>query len=358
MPAPFRQPRNGTPVNNPPNGFPSFFAKRQPRIITADAWELLSHLAEKRLKKADKQKADAYTDQAFEFFEAADNPRLASRPLLYYYAFLNLAKVLILHSGRRLAEASQHGISDPRANQRQRLRLEGQQVRVQKTNKSHNQVFPELIASLNGQSTSTNYYVLDLFKQVPAIHRTCCQILSIKPSFCPIQAIEVRKDGSHVWAQMCLSRDDADVQTTLPHLKKQRLFSQTYSQVFSGKPEPILLETAHEPGTKRGIDKALSRLATSMLAVRIWSVLTPWGLRFYFSTLPPKVTLPQLASLYALMFYLGSITRYKPYDFDKILGGKYAWLVAEFLKAAPTQFLYGLASHIAGVEVVRPYAVS
>jgi hypothetical protein len=67
--------------------------------------------------------------------------------------------------------------------------------------------------------------------------------------------------------------------------------------------------------------------------------------------------LPPLASVYAIMFYLGSITRYKPYDFDRIVAGKFTWLIGEFLKTQPAQFVYGVAAHAAGVDVVRPYAL-
>jgi hypothetical protein len=58
------------------------------------------------------------------------------------------------------------------------------------------------------------------------------------------------------------------------------------------------------------------------------------------------------------MFYLGSLTRYKPYDFDKIVTHEYAWLVGEFLNTQPIQFLYGLASTLDGIEVVQPYAAA
>jgi hypothetical protein len=42
--------------------------------------------------------------------------------------------------------------------------------------------------------------------------------------------------------------------------------------------------------------------------------------------------------------------------FDKILSGGYAWVVGELLATYPLQFVYGLASELAGVDVVRPYA--
>jgi hypothetical protein len=57
-----------------------------------------------------------------------------------------------------------------------------------------------------------------------------------------------------------------------------------------------------------------------------------------------------------VIFCLGSITRYKPDVFDKIISGKQNWIVEEFLASIPVQFLYGLASELASVDVVRPYA--
>lgn len=56
------------------------------------------------------------------------------------------------------------------------------------------------------------------------------------------------------------------------------------------------------------------------------------------------------------MYYFGSVTRYKPHDFDKIVS-KFDWLVNDFLDTDPEQVLYLLASRISGTEVVYPYAI-
>ena len=72
--------------------------------------------------------------------------------------------------------------------------------------------------------------------------------------------------------------------------------------------------------------------------------------------LEPRQILPPLAAVYAALFYLGSITRYKPDVFDKIIAGGYSWVVGELLATQPLQFLYHLASELAGVDVVLPYA--
>lgn len=88
----------------------------------------------------------------------------------------------------------------------------------------------------------------------------------------------------------------------------------------------------------------------------IWTILTPAGYRSYLCAIEPRRRVPPLAAPYAAMFYLGSITRYKPHDFDTIIRGGYSWVVGELINTQPTQFLYGLASWLAGVDVVKPYA--
>jgi hypothetical protein len=57
------------------------------------------------------------------------------------------------------------------------------------------------------------------------------------------------------------------------------------------------------------------------------------------------------------MYYFGSITRYRPADYTKIYE-KHTWLISDFLENEPTQFLYGIASTIAGVDVVVPMAIT
>jgi hypothetical protein len=119
----------------------------------------------------------------------------------------------------------------------------------------------------------------------------------------------------------------------------------------------LWFETEPELGATTATDSAIQKLADSIRGIGVWSVLTTQGNRFYFGTFPPREQLPALGSTYAVMFYLGSVTRYKPHDFDKIVTRKHSWLIGEFLNTQPMQFLYGLASHVGGVEVVRPYGL-
>lgn len=150
---------------------------------------------------------------------------------------------------------------------------------------------------------------------------------------------------------------DNDVQLTLPALRKERGFATFAHQVACSEGNEIWFETVQVPGQKRGIDAAIHKLSQSFRYFGASNILTSSGYRFYFCTVPARQRLPQLAVAYAIIFYLGSITRYKPDVFDKIISGGYAWIVEEFLATLPMQFLYSLASELAGVDVVRPFSV-
>lgn len=350
--------RDGIPVKNPPTGFPLFFDKRKPRVVTADPWAFITHLIEKRLPKAEEDRALALVEQAFDFHEAAANPHLGSKPLLHYYSFLNLVKAALLFWQVNLPANAQHGIVDPKANTRTRLRLEGQHVKAWARTAKHDQVFAELVDVLGGDSSRTSEFkVVGLLAQVPFIHRTFTQATGQPASLVPVQRIEVLHDGEEHWVRLCLRSVAPDVRDALPELRKRQRFTRFFRGVTSAEDSESWFESEVEKGRNRGVDNALRELALQVRSVGVSSLLSvQGGYRYYLTSVSARTPLPHLAVSYAVMFYLGSVTRYQPDVFDKIIDGNYSWVVSEFLAACPRQFLYLLASEMAEVDVVRPYA--
>ncbi len=325
--------------------------------MTANPWAFLRNLAVDKLPQPEDKAALAYIDQAFDFFEAAHNPHLGSKPLLYYYSFLNLVKAALLVRKIKIPPAVHHGICDPQANTKQRLRLEGQKVRILPVATDHSEVFPELVGVLGGNACQQrDIKVVALLAQVPSVHRTYTRVKKEDPRYLPLSRVELRLGRGQVWARMAFKDPDKDVQATLPAFRTQRGFHSFARQVASEEKGEMCFETDPVPGRKRGVDRAIKTLSGKFRERGASSILTSTGYRFYFCTLPKRERLPQLAAAYAVMFYLGSVTRYKPDVFDKIVAGGYAWIVEEFLATQPTQFIYTLASELAGVDVVRPYA--
>jgi hypothetical protein len=351
-----RNPESGTAVANHPDGFPCFFDKRRPRVITANPWAFLEHTVQQRLPVAKEPVALAYVAQARDFYEAAHNHQLGSQPLLYYYAFLNLAKAALVTKGVALPATARHGISDPKANVRSRLRLEGQRVNMQACDAQHSQIFPEFVKLLGGKSTlQRSFRIVDLFSQVPVIHRTFTQVSGSSPSFLPLKSIKVFGKGTSVWVRVSLEKGDQDVKQVLPTLRSRRAFRNAFHQVASDNDRELWFETDAETGHARAKDPAIARLAAKVRSIGTASILTRNGYRHYLSSIEPRLHLPDLAASYAIAFYFGSVVRYKPDAFAKIVSGGYAWVVQEFFASSSSQFLYGLASFLAGVDVIRPF---
>ena len=348
--------QEGDSVANAPGGFPLFYERRKPRVVTADPWAFLSHLAV-RLGKRNEDIANAYIAQGYDFFEAAQTPRLHSRPLLYYYAFLNVVKAALLIRQVALPPLARHGISDPRANSRIRLRLAGQGVQIQNAANDRSEIFPEFLSLLGYKAALPKFFrVIDLLEVVPSIHRTFTQVMASPPIFAPIERFEIRYRRGSVWVLMRVVRADKDVRDALPRTRSRRAFTSVFSQVESEHDDELWFETAPVRAQTRGIDNAIGQLAVLVKRCGTAAILTAQGYRFYLVNTPPSAFVPYLAAMYGVIFYLGSITRYKPDVWDKIISGKESWIVEEFLASLPTQFLYGLASELAGVDVVRPYA--
>ncbi len=104
--------------------------------------------------------------------------------------------------------------------------------------------------------------------------------------------------------------------------------------------------------------EGLDRLANSMRQ-HLWRIVSAQPgesyRRYYVYTSPPRqVRIPQIASLWAILFYLGSIVRYRPHVFDRLIAGKYGPFISEFVTAQPDQLLYMLASEMCRREVAKP----
>lgn len=331
---------------------------RKPSVVTADPWSFLRHLATTTLPHGKEKRALAYLDQARDFFEAAGTPRLGSKPLLYYYAFLNLAKVALVIRGVSLPQKIQHGISDPRANSKQQIRFSGQSVQWGGRAQDHSQLFPELLAVLHGQAIPAGLRsIKSLLRQIPTIHRTFCLVTEERNGFLPLHDVSLRHSGGQIWARISIRRSDAEMDNNLDRVSRRQAFRRLLTRVRSDTDNEVWFETQAVKGAKRGIDNGIRELSKQLAPLGLSTILTGQGYRLYLTDIAPSQRLPQLAAVYAVMFYLGSITRYRPHDFERIVHGGESWIVGEFFSTQPNQVLHILCSILAGRAVHRPYAV-
>lgn len=361
MPAPFKSCKEGNLINNMPTGFPLFFSTRHPRIVAADPWSYLSNYAYEELNQKEADRAASFIGQAYDFYEAAKNPSFGSKPLLFYYSFLNLVKSALLIKKVGIPISVKHGIYDPKANNRTKMYFTKQHLIFNKANNDKSLIMPEFINILGGDSTHDyNFNVMDLLSRIPSIHKTYVNVTKKKPIFVPVDNFEIYSSEGSVWARITINGNERNVRDLkniiMDKIKKSSFIHRVNPDSNTQSKDIVLLETDEIKTGTKWIDKGILTLSKQLRTFGVYSILVGQGYRFYFSTLPLSKEFPQLAASYAILFYLGTITRYRPGDFSKIIEGKYSWIIDEFLATQPMQFLYHLISYISGVDVVKPFA--
>jgi len=349
-------------------------------MLAGDIWTCLDYLIDDKLRGPKNSKVrDRATEhlwQGFEFYEAARTPRFDTRPLLYYYSFLNVAKAFLLARAVSIPTRAGHGVTDPPTNERKKVRLDGQSIKLEAATANHGKLMAELVIALGSTAGPSSYRVLDLLAQIPAIHRTYMSVgrgrssATIKtkskrsvalqwlkgPCFAPVTKILLLADGADLWLRVVLDSNSADTLPALTTLLRLPSFRRSLRRVAPAVPNATVLETAPIGIKPIGPDQAIARSVINLRTAGIWSVLTSTGYRHYLGAIPAAPRLPQLASIYGVMFYLGSLTRYRPHDYDTIASGRYAWLIEEYFTTQPLQFMYVIASTLAGTDIVAPLA--
>ncbi|MBC8326735.1 MAG: hypothetical protein H8E27_14040 [Verrucomicrobia subdivision 3 bacterium] len=361
MPQPFPAPEAKAELfNQNISGFPLFFDKAKPRIIASDPFSFFEHLiAISQIGKPDKTRALAFVQQAFDFYSAAELHQSSTKPLLLYYSFLNLTKVLLLLKSAQIPPAAKHGISNPKKNNKQKFRLEGQSIKIEKKAKDCSQLFPEIFNAVGGHiPKNSEIKVLDVIMQIPSIHRTYSKITEKADIFYPIKRINVLRFQNKLWMRSVIKKTVGNDANVLRGVKRLKRFKSIFRQVASSEQNEIWFESKKYEYNGPSLNKALLKLSFDAKQACINPILTKNGYIYYFSRASEKLYMPHLLAAYASIFYFGSITRYHPHVFDKLREGKYGWLCEELLETQPTQLLYLMASEGAGVDVVKPFAIT
>lgn len=326
-----------------------------------------------RCPAAGRAEAESCVEQAQDFYNASLTATLASaRPLLLYYSFMNLVKAYALTTGTIATfDRAQHGLSE-------QIRTGGSELVdaflkafPSPSSSGDRQVFDDFNQTLGGLGISEPNHSYDLPKLMPQVvagHRLWCEAADEDERFIAIDKITFVHDAAtkKIWLNLFIFADDLsrfgithsrflvesqlgtdfrEVRTTAKIGRRKLIrFEQLTPIVYTGRPTD-----------------ALKTLVNSLRG-RVWATVSegrPY--RRYYAYLAPvpehSEILPQLLAIYSVVFYLGSITRYRPHHFDAILAGSYGAWIREFIISQPVQFIYLLASEFAQQEVTKPAIV-
>jgi len=346
----------------------------QSKVFALDPWTIINSSVKQNVNLTPDSKIEAlaYIEQAKDFYNAvASSAIAAARPLVLYYCFLNLAKAFVIHRGTR-ATITQigHGLKERMGSGNQEL-VDAFLIAEKSPNQNHHlQIFDEFLRTINlvGLTSNTNLELKYLLPQVLSGHRLWCEATGEIERFVAIHDIRVKHGNKSktIWLELYFLEDDLKrlrithkdllSRSRTNNILRQVTCSETYQKRKLIRFEQIVpLQYSHRPS-----DVFQNLVAT--IRESLWTVIAnaPPYRHYYFYMAPlqehPQI-LPQLLSIYAVTFYLGSITRYRPHHFDRIIDGIYGPRVEEFISGQPLQFIYLMASEFAKQEITRPAIV-
>jgi YaaC-like Protein len=336
----------------------------RPHVFATDPWTIISSSVQHRCPAGVRQTALAFIEQAEDFFRAAMNANAhAAKPLLLYYCFMNVAKAYILTVGQRNnVDRARHGLSEqlgPGGKELSDAFLEAFAATPNSVN-----VFDELQIALTGHGLGADqsFLLTRLLPQVIQGHRLWCLAAKEPERFVSVERISFWSNAQNksIWLRIYLYADDLTrIGAAHGDVLTRTGLNGTWHEVQNPQPagERRLLcfeQLAVQQYGHRPSDQipALIQTIKSHIWANILSI--PPYRKYYIYLAPPNTpVLPQILSVYAIIFHLGSVTRYRPQNFDKIILGEFGAQIQEIITNQPSQFVYLMASEFAQQEVTR-----
>ena len=346
------------------------------RIFATDPWTVIRRSAERRCLAVTRDSAFALLEQAEDFYHAAESGVKAAKPLLLYYCFMNLAKAFILTARRREdVNNAMHGLAerlDPSPNNHELINafLQAHPTcaagPVAPAGQTINN-FDELLLAITGTGVVVNRYdLVRLMPQVVPGHRLWVESTrgNEDERFVSIYEIECCSDRNlkTIWLRLYLFADDLKRmnlghQLLLDRARLTHLFTEVACNRSVGGRKLICFEQSNTTGYNHRPSDEIPVLVQTVRHFLWRTVLNAPPYRKYYLYAAPlaehQQVLPQILSIYGITFYLGSIVRYRPHHFDRILKSEFGPYIEAFLNDQPTQFIYLIASEFAEKEVTK-----
>jgi len=339
----------------------------QTRVFATNPWSVIRGALTEIEDDNAKHQANSFVEQAEDFYRAYQSAHeVSSKPLLVYYALMNLVKAFVLFKKVKFEYGkAQHGIQEG-------VHPNGQEfddsfLKAFRSRGSQVNVFDDFMKAFMGAGLINREKVFDLKNIHPQVlqgHRLWASAHSCQERFVEIERIDFMQDAGEkkIWLVLNFYADDL----TRFGISRKRLLEEgglagEFHNVKSSevKDDRLLLkfeQTQPLDYTGRPSDRIENLI--SPIKNEIWSaVLRMPPYRKNYVYLSPDIEqahrLPQILSVYAFVYYLGSVTRYRPYFFDDLLNRADGAHIEELISNVPQQFLFLIASEFAGREVAH-----
>lgn len=323
-------------------------------IPVSDLWSFWMFVIKKWSKNKNKRVSSfllSLLDQAKFFYQAAEAAPLNSQPLLYYYSFLNLGKIIITINGKAGSNPAQaqfhHGIDTNPSGKS----FSQYEIKIKSLHQSQlisvgyhlMTCYGDTLAS----SSPTSIRIIDALENCLGIHRAYCLVQNqAQEHFIKVTNDKVFQRGKKLIARLYLKESTPEILAQYQNIITDAPTSG--SQEAEVYWEESVIMKNHTP-TKTDYYELSQRL----LKKGIWTYIDGSNYNMYLSS-NNNFRYTSASLIYCLMFFFGSITRYHPHLFESYLSEKYIWLIAEFLKTQPKQFLYISTSLITESYITQP----
>ena len=350
---------------DPLYGFPLFSPKKSKgyllscdTIRVSDPWSFLSYTirvsrdsaTHHPLNKGQQKYLLELQEQAEYFYKTAQTAPIKSQPLLYYYSFMNLAKIVInLDKYQGSAKRHVHGISDSISIA---SKLSNAEITLWKSSGGEISNSESLISVLEdprpqytsvsrGRGSFIKMKVLDLMRDCVGINRTYSEIYNVPEHFLKLDNFVFYSELNRLHLKFQVVGCNDAIMANL--IARGYDITKADALTYIWNVNSYVRTTANPTVAER------HNLSKKMRDLGLWSYTDGDSYELYISPIATKMSSPSI--IYHAMFFFGSITRYHPDLFDSILTAKEYWMVSEFLKTQPKQFLYYMLSYINGTEV-------
>ncbi len=297
--------------------------------------------------------------QAEEFFWIAQSASSRVAPLLHYYSMLNLAKALIfLKAPDRLSRKPHfyHGLTDP-----QRIKTPESFSLEKETIKVAPGIFSTLHYILTGEELvgSTSYKIMALLRyctwitsELEGVSNQMCRLVHLSLKY----AEDAGLKRVRIIAEVRRAEVLAHCQTLSAFKTDSKSFHSLFYRVASDDPDMLKYESQPVAYTTLATGRSAYRqLREAMRDVRLYRSGIFTGedkAPEYLMPLNDGSTkpLPDTCVLLAVTFYLGSMVRYQPHIFDRLLGTEDAWLLEAFIRQCPLAYSQIMPNHLWEIE--------
>jgi hypothetical protein len=224
------------------------------------------------------------------------------------------------------------------------------ELRIGNSPKEGISIFKEF-ATLTGIDYNTiagsKIEITELLSELPEIHELGFSLdtFSGKRKILPIE-IEIRTNEKRTQLYYEISFEKKNENLMPVDRFNQSTLRNHLKQQYSEDPSKIIYSSQNKFSYKHQNHKswcnAYSKICKEIQSLGVVTLLTNAGYRYYLNLKPARLN--RFCSFYAMLFYAGTVARYRPTLSEVVLKGVLQTIINEAMETCPNQFYYHLVS--------------